>query len=210
MDLRLLVDVAVEFNLAPDEYFSLWDDYGDWQLDALRKVGLQPHHRLLDVGCGAMRLGLSAVEYLDNGNYFGIDAFPPYISVARELAIRTGIKKTFSLLVSGDFAVDQFNTRFDYANAQSVFTHLSGAECDRCMAAIRRVMKPDSIFLFTYLIGAPRTQGLLYSAVQPMRRFAMTDPDFFSELGKRHGAIFEKLDIAHPSGQQVGLYRYPT
>lgn len=209
IDLRLLMDVAVEFNLVPDEYFSLWDDLGSWQLDALRKVGMQPHHRLLDVGCGAMRLGINAVEYLDDGNYFGIDAFPPYIDAARELAVRLSIKKKFSLLASGDFAFDQFQTSFDYANAQSVFTHLSGTECDRCMAAIRRVMKPGGIFLFTYLIGAPRTQGLLYGAVQPMRRFAMTDPEYFAKLGKRHGATFEKVGIPHPTGQHVAVFQYP-
>ena len=36
-----------------------------------------------------------------------------------------------------------------------------------------------------------------------------TDPDFFADLGRAHGATFEKLDMPHPTGQQVGIYRYP-
>ena len=98
--------------------------------------------------------------------------------------------------------------KFDYANAQSVLTHLSGDECHRCMAALRKVMKPGGIFLFTYLVGRPLTQGLLYGGMQAMRRFAETDPDFFVKLGKDHGADFEKLEMPHLTGQHVGIYRY--
>jgi hypothetical protein len=69
-------------------------------------------------------------------------------------------------------------------------------------------MKPGGISCFTFLIGAPRTQGMLYVGAQPMRRFAMTDPDFFVKLGAEHGATFEPVSIPHPTGQQVGLFRF--
>jgi len=208
LELQTLIDAAVEHNIAPDEYFSLWDDLGPWQLDALRNVGLRPEHRLLDVGCGAMRLGVYAVDYLDDGNFYGIDAFPPYIAAGRQLVAAAGLSKRFSLLVSKEFEFDRFGVQFDYANAQSVLTHLSGEECHRCMAALRRVMKPGGVFFLTYLLGRPTTQGLLYGAMQPMRRFAETDPEFFERLGRSHGASFQKLGFPHPTGQQVGLYRF--
>lgn len=209
LSLQTRIDAAVEHNLAPDEYFSLWEEYGVWQLDGLKQLGMSPSHRLLDVGCGAMRLGVYAVDYLEGGNYYGVDAFPPYIETGRRLAAATGLTKRFSLLASKAFEFDRFGVQFDYANAQSVLTHLSGEECHACMAALRKVMKPGGVFFFTYLVGRPTTQGLLYGAMQPMRRFAESDPDFFAELGARHGAVFEKLDMPHPSAQQVGLYRYP-
>jgi cyclopropane fatty-acyl-phospholipid synthase-like methyltransferase len=209
LDLQTRIDAAVEQNLAPDEYFSLWEEFGVWQLDALKAVGMQPRHTLLDVGCGAMRLGVYAVDYLDDGHYFGIDAFPPYISAAKRLAAAAGLTKKFSLLVAKDFEFDRFGMQFDYAIAQSVLTHLSGEECHRCMAALRKVMKPGGIFLVTYLVGRPATQGLLYGAMQPMRRFAESNPEFFADLGKAHGTSFERLEMPHPSGQEVGIYRYP-
>jgi SAM-dependent methyltransferase len=209
LDLQTRIDAAVENNLAPDEYFSIWEEPGRWQLDALRSIGMTPAHRLLDIGCGAMRLGLYAVDYLDDGGYFGIDAFPPYIAAARRLAEAAGLTKKFSLLRSKDFDFGGFGASFDFANAQSVLTHLSGEECDRCMAALRKVMRPGGSFFCTYLIGRPLTQGLLYGAMQPMRRFADQDPDFFRKLGERHGAHFEHLEIPHPTGQQVGVFRYP-
>ena len=208
IDRQILIDSAAEINVPPGDYFALWNDLADWQLDALRQLGLQPQHRLLDIGCGAMRLGLVAAAYLDDGNYYGVDAFAPYLQLAPRLAERTGLRKKFNLLLSESFEFDRFGTSFDFANAQSVFTHLSAAQCDACMAALRPVMRPQGLFLFTYLIGAPKTQGLLYSGTQPMQRLAVTSESFFAELGARHGARFERLDNAHPTGQKVGLYRY--
>ena len=32
-----------------------------------------PHHRLLDIGCGALRGGVHFVRYLEDGNYAGLD-----------------------------------------------------------------------------------------------------------------------------------------
>jgi SAM-dependent methyltransferase len=208
VDLQTRIDAAVECNVAPDEYFSIWDEIANWQLSALKAVGLQPRHKLLDFGCGAFRLGLSAIEYLDDGNYFGIDAYEPYIEIGKKLVLAAGIKKKYAALASRDFEFERFATQFDYGNAQSVFTHLSGEECGRCIAALQKVMIPGGSFLFTYLIGAPITRGMLYLGAQPMQRFAGNDPQFFAALASRHGVTFEPIHIKHPTGQQVALFRF--
>ena len=52
---------------------GLWDEIGDLQMRFLIAQGMQPGHRLLDVGCGSLRLGSRAVEYLDAQRYFGSD-----------------------------------------------------------------------------------------------------------------------------------------
>ena len=41
--------------------------------DFLIDQGLKPHHKFLDVGCGAGRIGYPAMTYLDSGNYFAFD-----------------------------------------------------------------------------------------------------------------------------------------
>ena len=208
VDLQTRIDAAVECNVAPDEYFSIWDEVSDWQLSALRQVGLLPQHKLLDFGCGALRLGLPAIEYLDDGNYYGIDAYRPYIEIGKKLVQAAGITKNYSVLASKDFEFDRFGARFDFGNAQSVFTHMSGDECDRCMAALKQAMVPGGKFFFTYLIGTPMTRGMLYLGAQPMQRFAMNDPQFFATLAARHGARFEPVEIRHITGQQVALFNF--
>jgi cyclopropane fatty-acyl-phospholipid synthase-like methyltransferase len=209
LDIRMLVDCAAEQNLAPSEYFSGWQLLADWQLDALKCIGLLPHHRLLDIGCGAMRLGFTAVNYLDDDGYYGVDGFAPYLALARRIATKIGMRKRFTLLQSSEFEFSRLGTQFNYAIAQSVFTHLSAEQCDACMRELEQAMLPGGVFLFTYLIGVPKTQGFLYGGLAPMQRSAIIDPSFFDNLGKRFGARFESLDLSHPTGQQVGLFRYP-
>ncbi len=208
VDLQTRIDAAVECNVAPDEYFSIWDEIADWQLEALKSIGLKPYHKLLDFGCGAFRLGLSGIEYLDDGNYYGVDAYEPYIEIGKKLVEVAGITKRYSALASKDFEFEKFATRFDFGNAQSVFTHMSGEECERCMAALKKAMQPGGTFFFTYLVGAPLTRGMLYLGAQTMHRFAANDPMFFESLASRHGAKFEQSAISHITGQQVALFRF--
>lgn len=203
-----LIDAAVELNLVPTEYFALWDELGAWQLDALKAAGMRPNHRLLDVGCGAMRLGLRAVAYLNSGNYYGVDAFAPYLELARVLAEREVPDRQFELLLSESFEFSRFGVKFDFGMAQSVFTHLPVEHCESCVAELCKVMAPGGVFVFTFLIGIPSTQGFLYGAKQPMRRFAVEDPDYFAKLGARFGARFESLPFPHPTGQNVALFRF--
>ena len=46
------------------------------QLQYLKNQGLHRSHRLLDLGCGSMRLGSAAAAFLDAGNYYGVDVSP--------------------------------------------------------------------------------------------------------------------------------------
>ena len=46
-----------------------WSETARAQMACLLAEGMQPPHRLLDIGCGALRLGHRAVAFLDPGNY---------------------------------------------------------------------------------------------------------------------------------------------
>ena len=37
---------------------GLWDQMGQHQFDFLKKKGLKPQHKLLDIGCGSLRGGV--------------------------------------------------------------------------------------------------------------------------------------------------------
>ena len=67
-----------------------WDETGRLQIALLTARGLQPHHHLLDIGAGSLRLGCKAVPYLDPGHYWGTDA-----SLAPDAArARSGIARS--------------------------------------------------------------------------------------------------------------------
>ncbi len=108
------------------------------QFDCLVDSGLEPHHRLLDLGCGALRTGVWAIPYLDADRYFGIDAHCRSLEAARSYEIPLhGLEgKRPRLLHSADFRCDHFDVPFDRVLAFSLFNHLSDRKTD---AALRRI-----------------------------------------------------------------------
>src|SRR5437870_1471595 len=53
---------------------ELWEMKRSFQINFLRQFGLQPHHFLVDIGCGVLRGGVPLIEYLEAGHYYGIEA----------------------------------------------------------------------------------------------------------------------------------------
>lgn len=202
-----LVDLSVEANLVPDRDFHYkWEEYADWQMGALKQLGLRPNHRLLDVGCGPMRLGLKAIPFLEDGNYFGIDAYPPYIELGAKLLSECGIVKRYGVLCSSNFEFDRFGSEFDFAMAQSVFTHMSDAQIRDCVRCIKPVMKPGGIFVFTYFFTT-RQRGIMYYGIQPMIAPKLRDTGLFADIARAEGIAFETSALAHPA-QSVALFRF--
>ena len=104
---------------------GLWEELGVLQFDFLKNHGLEAHHKLLDVGCGALRGGVRFVSYLDAGNYYGMDINASLVEAGkRELAEKGLEGKGPHLLVADRFDLRGFATTFDCVLAVSVFTHL--------------------------------------------------------------------------------------
>jgi SAM-dependent methyltransferase len=205
LDPQTLIDMALDFNMPPSTYFTYWDEYGRWQLDILKRYGLRPAHRLLDVGCAMMRLGSLAIPFLEPGHYYGIDPMGPSLALGRAVLNRLSIDRPYSLLQSGTFEFERFGVLFDFAIAQSVITHLSRTQVAHCFIALKSVMKPGGTFIFTYLLSkyAPPL-GFFMDGSAPMIRPGLADESIFHELANRLEFRFVASNDAHPS-QKVGI-----
>lgn len=130
---------------------AFWDELGRLQLDYLVAQGLRPEHRLLDVGCGPLRAGVHFIGYLEPGHYAGIDKRSDNLERARKVELpRYGLEdKSPQLLVNGAFEFDKFGQTFDYAIAQSVFTHLPVNMIQRCLVEMAKVLAPAGRFYAT-------------------------------------------------------------
>lgn len=134
-----------------------WEEVGELQRDFLVGEGLKPHHRLLDVGCGSLRGGLHFVDYLDSGNYYGIDINANVIVAGYDNELTDEQRKR--LPVTNLHSTDRFDTDFgvdfDMAIAQSVFTHVSLNHIRLCMYRVSKVLKPGGTFYATFYERPP-------------------------------------------------------
>lgn len=171
---------------------GMWNVIGPHQFNFMVDHGLEPHHFLLDVGCGSLRGGIHYIEYLHDAHYYGIDADYELLIAGREIEIpRAGLLDvTFRLHHTDSFDVAGFGQDFDYAIAQSVFTHLPAHKLEQCFTQLR-----------------PHVRGTFYATYWPTvtgRRFSY-DPPQLAEL-----AAGWSVDVigewGHPRGQHIAAF----
>lgn len=129
-----------------------WDEIGTLQFNFLKSEGLKAKHTLVDVACGSLRAGRLFINYLDVGNYMGIDKEVNLVihGVVEELGISAFVEKKPEFVVSGNFELEKFSKRPDYAIAQSLFTHLTAEDIYRCFKAVRKIIADDGKFYATF------------------------------------------------------------
>jgi SAM-dependent methyltransferase len=134
-----------------------WLAMGKMQFDYLREHGLRPEHTMLEIGCGNLRAGRLFVDYLDTGNYTGIDISPDILRSARATVQEYGLAdKLPRLEVVTDNRFAAFDDgAFDIVHAHSVYSHCPLPVIEECFAHIGRVLKPTGHFDFTF----DRTEG---------------------------------------------------
>ncbi|HVT22029.1 MAG TPA: class I SAM-dependent methyltransferase [Mycobacteriales bacterium] len=137
---------------------------GKLQFDYLVRHGLQPHHRVLEIGCGNLRAGWRIIRYLDAEHYFGIDISQQALrSAQRNLVERGLVDKRPHLELVRDQTYSTFpDAVFDVVHAHSVFSHAPLDVIEDCFAHVGRIMKPDGFFDFTF----KRTEGKEYGKLR--------------------------------------------
>jgi len=117
---------------------GMYAEMGKMQIEMLKEHGLQSNHRFLDVGCGSLRLGVKAIEYLNHSMYCGVDC--------DEAIVKAGIKEELSPELRAKNPTFDINQQFDFspfgeelfdmATAHSVFTHLPPHAIEKCMRSV--------------------------------------------------------------------------
>lgn len=199
---------------------GLWEEMGPHQLDYLIARGLKPEHRLLDIGCGSLRLGVRAIPWLEPGGYFGTDLSQSLIDAgyAAELDDDMRARAPRShFAVNDDFDFSFLPEPVDFAMAQSVFTHLPLNNLRRCLAKLMPVMRPGGQALFTYWecppdadLFAPFTHpltGVITYDDRDSYHYRRADLEW---AARETGWDFEPIgDWGHPRGQNIAAFHRP-
>lgn len=199
---------------------GLWEELGALQFEFLRGQGLRPEHRLMDVGCGSLRLGCLLVDYLEPERYFGIDLIEELLDAghANELddAQRARLPRSH-LHATGAFEFGFLGQhRIDVAFAQSVFTHLPLNDLRDCLTKLAHWMAPGGVFFSTFFL-CPEDVDLSEPLVQPIAAgsgpeittFATRDPYHYwlSDLefcaARTKWQVREIGDWGHPRNQRM-------
>jgi SAM-dependent methyltransferase len=160
----LVTDPNADFHAAGDEFVRL-----------LTAHGLQPNHRVLDVGCGIGRLAIPLTERLsDEGGFDGFDIIPVAIRwCQRNITPRF---PNFRFLLA-DVHSDRYHPagrhpassyrfpyeddRFDYVFLSSVFTHMFPADLANYLKEIARVLRPGGQCLISYYLLNPERHAAI-------------------------------------------------
>lgn len=147
-----VVDKHTAYGAVGTEDHKQWLALGRRQFRYLKANGLERHHRMLEIGCGNLRAGWRFIRYLDAGNYTGIDISPEILLAARETVVERGLqeKRPVTMLAGGTGLASLPSQWFDVAHAHSVFSHTPLEVIESYLHDMRRVLKPDGFFDFTY------------------------------------------------------------
>ena len=139
---------------------------GAWRVDrevqarALAKLGLQPNHRLLEIGCGPLQAGAPLIRFLDAGNYVGVDISGDRLEAARAVIQRFDLdEREPRLVLSDDFGLDQITpASFDRIWSFHVVIHFPKEAVCRFLEAVSTLLKPGGIGWFSAWVTPQRTE----------------------------------------------------
>jgi SAM-dependent methyltransferase len=164
---------------------------------------LEPHHAVLDVGCGGGGPALALTRYLDrHGRYDGLDILP--LEIARATDAISTRHPNFRFHVAdvynrnynpaGRYAATEYvfpfdDETFDVVFLNSVFTHMLPKDIENYLSQIARVMKRRARCLITYFLINAEAERLMASSKDGNKTF----PHRFEDYRAQDRAVHERV-----------------
>ena len=173
----------------------------------LTTLGLRQHHSLLDVGCGSLRIGRLLIPYLNQRKYFGVEPNEWLVEegIRRELGKSLlEIKRPMFFFSDSPNTIAQAKVAFNFALAQSIFSHCGLDLIKGWLSAISCSLTQDGALVATFLVAeedSTRT-GWIYPDCVNYRQATL------ERAAKDVNLRFEILDWKHPR-QTWALFATP-
>jgi hypothetical protein len=196
---------------------GLWDKIGNLTFNFLRhQAQMTTEMKVLDLGCGCFRCGHKIINYLESGNYYGIDLIADLVDAGFEELRNVNLENKLprnNIYINDDFNASIFGVEFDIVLAQSLWTHLPLNHIQSSLAAVEKVLSPNGALYATVFL-CPDNQNLLDPCThEPGGIVSYRDrdpyhyrPTDFRYLTKQLNLNLELLVIGgwnHPRNQQM-------
>lgn len=194
---------------------------GDALLAQLRDLaGLEPSHRVLDVGCGTGRLARPLVGFLDGGgSYEGFDVDGKAVGWCRRAYHRHRNARFLradlfhprfhpgGAHVAAEYRFPYADDDFDVVAAAAVFPHLLEADAAQYLAECRRVLKPGGRLLAGFFVLDEASRAAIAAGAAT---FAFLDPGehvaVVSEERPDEAVAFDRRWIAERFGGEPDVH----
>ena len=124
------------------------------------QASVQPHHRVLDVGCGTGTLAVAIKGWLPGAEVVGLDPDPKALARSRRKAERAGVSIRFDQGFAN--TLPYTDGSFDRVFSSLMFHHLPQDAKFATMREVRRVLKPGgSLHLLDFEHEGPRSHNPL-------------------------------------------------
>lgn len=178
-----------------------YDFMGATQFRLLCTLGLRAHHKLLDIGCGSLRVGRFLIPYLEAGNYYGIEPNTWLVDEIFEKEIGREIRKlkSPSFVSNTEFDSSEFGQNFDFVVAQSIFSHTGQDLLVKGLNGIARSLKKSGVALATFVLGDEDCleNGWFYVGTERVKRVTYKTTTIV-EIARSSGMHCQKLPWYHP------------
>ena len=176
-----------------------WAIQRRFQFDFLTSRDLRPEHRLIDIGCGTLRGGIPLIEYLETGNYTGVEVRAAALEAGRKELRERGLEhKQPRLVHATDPRQIEPGAPFDFAWAFMVLIHMPDDVVDAYLRFVSQRLTETGEFYANVAIGdAPQGEWQGFPVVS--RR-----GEFYEGLAAPHGLRISEVGRLNSLGHRVG------
>lgn len=170
-----------------------------FQFQFLTSRGLQPEHRLLDIGCGTLRGGIPLIEYLQTSHYTGVEARAEVLEEGRKELADSGLEHKHPLLIHAAHPAQiQPEAPFDFAWAFSVLIHMPDEVVDAYLGFVSDELAEDGEFYANVALG-DRPEGEWQGFPVVFRPRAT-----YERWAASHGLVVDDVGTLDTLGHQMG------
>lgn len=183
---------------------DLWEMKRDFQISFLRNIGLKPEHQLMDFGCGTLRGGLPLIQYLDTGNYSGIEVRQQVLDEGILELNESGLThKNARLEHVTDLSQHELGVRYDVIWAFSVLIHLEDNILGEVLDFVSRHLSEKGVFYANVNVSTQPDgswQGFpvvfrnfdFYKAAFERNNMTVSDLGYLQEFGHFHPRLSQE------------------